>query len=52
MASLDNGRLVEGSVAPLDGETCTLIFNSCANSVALDSRRASESTPLRPRTLK
>ena len=45
-AALDDGRLVEG------GGTCTVIFNSCANSAALDSRRASESTPLRPRTLK
>ena len=45
VAALGDGRLVEGP----DG--ASLVFSSCTNSAALDSRRASDSTPLRSRTI-
>ena len=58
MVSLDDDWLVEGGLAALgDGwlvegpDGITLIFSSCANSAALDSRRASDSTQLCSHTL-
>ena len=50
VATLGDDWLQEEGVAALD-KCATVISSSCANSAALGSKRASDNTPLRSRTL-